>query len=199
MIELDTDTIEYEHDGYIAYITLNRPKQLNALTVDMRIDVARCLYDADDAEDIRAIIVTGAGNAFCSGMDLDSFSIEDTERMIDLNSDVQDFTLRNEPIYTPIVAAVNGHCIAAGMEFLQTTDIRITAKEAMFGLQEPRWGFVPSTGSTVRLPRQITYCQAMEFLLTGDLFSADHAREIGLVNETVPAEEVRERATAVAE
>lgn len=79
--------------------------------------------------------------------------MEDTDRMMDLDSEFRDFTLRNKPIYTPIVAAVNGHCIAAGMELLQATDIRIAAEEAMFGLQEPKWGFVPSTGSTVRLPR----------------------------------------------
>jgi enoyl-CoA hydratase len=199
MLEIDTDTIEYGHDGHVATITLNRPKQLNALTVEMRESVARCLYDADDHEDIRAIIVTGAGDAFCSGMDLDSMSIKETERMVDLDSGFQDFTLRNEPIFTPIIAAVNGHCIAAGMEFLQATDIRIAADDAMFGLQEPKWGFVPSTGSTVRLPRQIPYCHAMEFFFTGDLFPAEHAKEVGLINKVVPTEDVQNHAEAVAE
>lgn len=199
MIQPSTDAVEYERDGHVATITLDRPEQLNALTVEMRGAVADCLYDADADEAIRAIVVTGAGSAFCSGMDFDSVSDWGNERMIDLESGFRDFTLRNEPIYTPVVAAVNGHCIAAGMEFLQATDVRIAATEAKFGLREPRWGFVPSTGSTVRLPRQIPYCHAMQFLLTGDLFPADHAREVGLVNEVLPAEDVYDRATAIAE
>lgn len=199
MFELPIDTVRYERDRHVATITLDRPDQLNALTVEMREVVADCLYDADADEATRAIVVTGAGRAFCSGMDLDSMSPEGNERMLDLDSDFRDFTLRTDPIYTPIVAAVNGHCIAAGMEFLGATDIRIAAEGAKFGLQEPKWGFVPATGSTVRLPRQLAYPHAMEFLLTGELFPAEHALEVGLVNEVVPAGDVLDRARSVAE
>jgi enoyl-CoA hydratase len=102
--------------------------------------------------------------------------------------------LRDEQITTPIVAAVNGYCVAGGMEFLQATDIRIAAESATFGLQEPRWGICPMGGSHVRLPRQIPYCRAMEFLLTGDLFSARRAADAGLINEVVPDGEALSRA-----
>ncbi len=141
MFDPESDTVQYERDGHVAVVTLDRPATLNALTVEMRETVADCLLDADADDSVRAVVVTGAGEAFCSGMDLEEFSREETARMLDVDSDFRDFTLRGDPIYTPVVAAVNGHCIAAGMEFLQATDLRIAAEEAKFGLQEPRWGF----------------------------------------------------------
>jgi len=96
--------------------------------------------------------------------------------------------VKNHALDKPVVARVNGDAIAGGAELLAATDIRIAADHARFGLQEPRWGLMPGGGSTVRLPRQIPYCHAMDILLTGRIFGADEALRIGLVNRVVPGD-----------
>ena len=182
-----TEGLRYETDDTIAYVTFDRPDKHNSLTPEMMQAGARAIHDADADDDVRAIVVTGAGDeAFCTGPDPD------------IEPDEDDLFLRHDLVRTPIIAAVNGLCVAGGMEFLEATDIRIAAESARFGLQEPRWGIAPIAGSHVRLPRQVPYCRAMEFLLTGDLFPASHALEAGLVNEVVPDGEALERAESVA-
>jgi len=193
-MKITTEKIQYEEDGPVAYVTLNRPDSHNALTMEMIRGLRKALTGADENESVRAIIVTGAGNeAFCAGGDL-----KNTMPEIDENEGEGDIMFRRETITTPLIAAVNGYCIAGGMEFLQATDIRIAEANAEFGLQEPRWGLSPRGGSHVRLPRQIPYCHAMEFLLTGELFPAEHAKEVGLVNYVVPDGKSLERAEEIA-
>ncbi|WP_159904652.1 enoyl-CoA hydratase/isomerase family protein [Salinirussus salinus] len=195
-----TEGLRYETDGTTAYVTFDRPEKHNSLTPEMMQAGARAIHDADGDDEVRAIVVTGAGEeAFCTGADLEETIPEATGPDPDIEPDEDDLFLRHDLVRTPVIAAVNGLCVAGGMEFLQATDIRVAAESARFGLQEPRWGIAPIAGSHVRLPRQIPYCRAMEFLLTGDLFPAAHALDAGLVNEVVPDEEVLERAEAVAE
>lgn len=197
---MNDSNIQYEIDGATAYLTFNRPRKYNALTPKMMRAGARAIHKADSNDDIRAIIVTGSGTeAFCTGADLGETIQEVTGTDPDLEPDEDDLFLRHDLIRTPIIAAVNGHCIAGGMEFLQATDIRIAAESAKFGLQEPRWGIAPVAGSHVRLPQQLPYCRAMEYLLTGDLFSASHAHETGLVNRVVPDGETMVHADKIAE
>ncbi len=194
-----TDGLRYETDGATAYLTFDRPAKHNSLTPEMMQAGARAIHDADADEDVRAIVVTGAGDeAFCTGADLEETIPETTGPEPDIGPGEDDLFLRHDLVRTPIIAAVNGLCVAGGMEFLQATDIRVAAEGARFGLQEPRWGLAPVAGSHVRLPRQVPYCRAMEFLLTGDLFPATHALEAGLINDVVPDGETLERATAVA-
>lgn len=195
-----TDSLRYEIDDGTAYLTFDRPEKHNSLTPEMMRDGARAIHDADADDDVRAIVVTGAGDeAFCTGADLEETIPDVVEGEADLGPDDDDLFLRHDSVRTPIIAAVNGLCVAGGMEFLQATDIRITAERSRFGLQEPRWGIAPAAGSHVRLPRQLPYCRAMEYLLTGDLFSASHALEAGLVNEVVPDGEAIARADEVAD
>lgn len=197
--ELETDTggIRYEIDGYTAYVTFARPAALNAFTPAMMRAGARAIQDADEREEIRGIIVTGEGEAFCSGADLGETIPLWTEDTTNVEPDDDDLHLRRTLVTTPIVAAVNGDCLAGGMEFLQATDIRIAAESARFGLTEARWGVSPVSGSHVRLPRQLPYARAMEYLLTADMFPAEHAYEAGLVNEVVSDGEALARAEAV--
>jgi enoyl-CoA hydratase len=108
--------------------------------------------------------------------------------------DGTDAVLRSLTLYKPIIAAVNGPCVAGGMELLGATDIRIATEHAVFGLMEPKRGLFAGGGSTVRLPRQIPYAAAMEFLLTADAVPASRALEVGLLNEIVPEDELWERA-----
>lgn len=194
-MDLETDHVRCEIDGPVAYVTIDRPERHNALTAEMSAGLRTALTETDDDEDVRVVIVTGAGDeAFCAGGDLENHMPD-----VEVNGGEDgDLMFRHRDLTTPLVAAVNGVCVAAGMEFLQVTDIRIADRSARFGLQEPRWGLSPMGGSHVRLPRQIPYCRAMEFLLTGDLFPAEHALEAGLINEIVPDGEALDRAEEVA-
>ena len=102
-------------------------------------------------------------------------------------------------VFKPIICAIHGPCIAGGLEIMLGTDIRIAAEGSLFGLGEVRWGIVPAAGSHIRLPRQIPWAVAMEMLLGGRPITAERAREIGLVNEVVPADQVLDRALDWAE
>lgn len=182
-------TFTYEKRDKIAVMTINRPEAMNAFTAEMLrgMDAAFADFQADDG--LWVAILTAAGDrAFSSGMDL-----KEAIPMLQSGDEMgyEDHTKRPfSDVFKPIVAAVNGFCIAGGMEFLQGTDIRIAADTATFGLGEVRWGIIPTGGSHVRLPRQIPWAVAMEMLLTGRNLSAQRAYDIGLVNEVVPAAEL---------
>lgn len=198
MTERLKENVLYEINGPTAYVTLNRPDRMNAMTFEIRRGVGRRIREADEDANVRTIVVTGMGDAFCSGMDLESLSPDVVETMLDPDAP-DDMMLRSNDVTTPIVAAVNGHCIAAGFEFLLATDLRIASEDALFGLREPRWGMVAASGSHTRLRRQIPHCRAMEYLLTGELHPAEHALDAGLVNDIVPDDEVLERAEDLAD
>ena len=106
--------------------------------------------------------------------------------------------MNKDPV-KPVVAAINGHAIAGGMELVQGTDIRVAVPEAKFGLQEVKWAIFPAGGSTVRMPRQMPYAKAMELMLTGDLISAEEALELGFLNYMVEASELMDKAMEIAE
>ncbi|MBK9179571.1 MAG: enoyl-CoA hydratase/isomerase family protein [Acidimicrobiales bacterium] len=183
-------SVRYEVDHRIAIITLDRPEARNALDPAMLYGLAEAWDAAEDDDDVLAVILTGAGDeAFCSGADL-KLTIPgvtggrgDEQRYPNTNRTL----LRDRFFPKPIVAAVNGHCVAGGLELLLATDLRYAAEHATFGLQQVRWGLMPISGATVRLPRQVPHCRAMELLLLGDRIDAPTALEIGLVNEVVPA------------
>lgn len=189
----------FEKRGRVAIITLNRPAQLNALTDGMIAALDEAFRIVQDSDDIRVSILTGAGGkAFCSGADLDRFMPMITEH--GLGFLIKDPTKRfMSDVFKPIVCAVPGPCIAGGLEIMLGTDIRIAAEGAVFGLGEVRWGIVPAAGSHIRLPRQIPWAVAMEMLLGGRPITAERAREVGLVNEVVPPDQVLDRAMDWAE
>src|SRR3954453_8408600 len=151
-------------------------------------------------------IITGVGEAFFSGADLKTYVPEITKLQKEIaekglneinGSRLDDGTravLRNWPLYKPVIAAVNGFCTAGGMEMLGGTDIRIACPEAKFAVMEPKRGLFAGGGTTVRLPRQIPWPQAMEFLLCADLIPADRAYEMGLLNAVVPREQLLDTA-----
>lgn len=191
-------TFTYEKRGHVAVMTFNRPEAMNAMTKEMLLGMDSAFDDFNADPDLWVAVLTGAGTrAFCAGMDLkdalpavvkgDSMGYEDPVR---------------RPfghIFKPIIAAVNGVCVAGGLEFMQGTDIRIAAENATFGLAEVRVGVVPSGGSHIRLPQQIPWAVAMELLLTGQSITAQRAREVGLVNAVVAADKLMDEALAWAE
>ena len=189
-----------KHDG-VAVVTMNRPEFRNAINPEMLCRLADAWQDINDDVDVRVAILTGAGDkAFCAGADLERLvrmmqglrppESEYDERIKADYSIIYKGLLRNYQVDKPIIAAVRGFCVAGGTEILSTTDIRVAGDDARFGLAEVKWSLFPMGGSTVRLPRQISYCNAMEILLTGEQFSAADALRMGLINKVVPPEQV---------
>ncbi len=198
------DVLTFEKRDHIAVITLNRPEVLNAINPEMMVRLAEAWIEYDQDDELRVAIVTGAGEkAFCAGADL--------RRLIPLLTgarepeDEWDHRLRDDvslgrtallrdPLYKPVISAINGHCLAAGTELVQGTDIRIAAEHATLGLTEVQRGIVPAGGGLTRMPRQVPFAKAMEILLVGDSISAEEARLIGLVNYVVPQSELMAKA-----
>jgi enoyl-CoA hydratase len=207
---MSAPAVLYEKAGGIATITMNRPEVRNALNAEMLCRLADAWQDVSDDPAIRVAILTGAGeDAFCAGADLDRLvrmmqGLRPPETDFDRRI-VEDYTiiykglLRNFELTKPLIAAVKGFCVAGGTEILQTTDIRVAAADARFAIAEVKWSLFPMGGSTVRLPRQIPYCKAMEVLLTGEQFSAAEALAMGLINKVVPAAQVMAEARRYAE
>jgi len=161
----DTPLIyEKDYENRRACLTFNRPEVMNAINPEMSVALRDAIEDFNNDPDLWVAIITGAGDrAFCAGADLGSTIPNETNA-----SRSQPLTISEDRpfhgIYKPILAAVNGYCIAGGLEVMLGTDIRVAAETAEFGLQEVRWGIVPSAGSHIRLPRQIPWAWAMELL-----------------------------------
>jgi methylglutaconyl-CoA hydratase len=192
-------TVELTYDGSIATIRLNRPEKRNAISYDLIDDLLGALREVAKAP-AQILILTGAGKAFCSGMDLDNLkvligrspeqSLEDSKTMASLFRTLYDFP-------KPTIAAVNGPAIAGGTGLATLCDFTLAAPEAKFGYTEVRIGFVPAIVSTFLL-RQVGEKIARDLLLTGRLFDAEEAKRIGLINEVVPAETLLHRARELA-
>jgi enoyl-CoA hydratase len=192
------ETIRYEKDGHVAVITLDRPDALNALTLEMLAAIDRIAVAVSDDPDVWAVILTGAGDrAFCAGADLKEAIPSFSGGAVLGNPDI---TKRQfSDVYKPVITAVNGVCIAGGLELVLATDLRIGAEHATFGLGEVRWGVIPAGGSHIRLPRQVPWAVAMELLLTGQPIDARRAYDVGLINRVVPAADLMPAARQLAE
>jgi len=197
--------VVYEKKGGIAYIILNRPEVHNALDAEVVVRLAEAWQDFADDDSLRVAIITGAGDrAFSSGADLRKLiplmagarqpGDEYEEKLMSNRRLISIALLRGFDLYKPIIAAINGYCLAGGTEIIQATDIRIAAQHATFGLTEVKRAIIPSGGSMVRLPRQVPFCKAMEVLLVGDSMSAEEAHRIGLVNQVVSPGKLMEMA-----
>ena len=188
---MGAEHLTVDRDGGVMVLTMNRPEARNAFSAQMlaRMEDAWVEADADDA--VRAVILTGAGGTFCAGADLKAmFSPDPDDPWAQRFAGDMDMAwralLRHRRFTKPLLAAVEGACIAGGTEILEATDIRVAGESARFGISEVRWGLFPLGGSTVRLRRQVPYCNAMEMLLTGDHLPAAEALRIGLINRVVP-------------
>jgi enoyl-CoA hydratase len=200
--------IRFEKAGHIALITIDRYEKRNAFDVDHAEQLMACWDEVRDNPEIRTAIITGVRDSFCSGGDLNAMRDIAHETATLGRSPSKDrmtrngtayFTLKGFDIFKPIVAAVNGHCIAGGMELLGGTDIRVASDKATFSISEVRRGLFAGGGTTARLPRQLNWPAAMELLLVGEDISAERAKAIGLVNQIAPPERLIEAAYAWAE
>ncbi|HYI60461.1 MAG TPA: crotonase/enoyl-CoA hydratase family protein [Acidimicrobiales bacterium] len=190
-------------DGPVMTVTLNRPEARNAFSPDMLIRAADAWKQLDEDPALRVGILTGADGCFCSGMDLKALATGMSEEVQARWAEDPDMhwraLLRHSRPSKPIVAAVEGWCVAGGMEILQATEIRVAGEGAQLGVAEVRRGLFPLGGSTVRLQRQIPYTDAADLLLTGRLVSAAEAKAIGLVGHVVPDGQALARARELAD
>ncbi len=180
---------------------MNRPEVHNSLNPEMLVSLAAAWKEIESDDAVRATIVTGAGKvAFSAGADLGKLiplftgarkPEDEWDSKLLADRKIGDIALlRGYDMDKPVISAVNGFCIAGGMEFIQGTDLRVASENASFGLQEVKWAIIPAAGSLARLQRQIPYCKAMEILLTGNRIDAQEAWRLGLVNYVVPQEQV---------
>lgn len=197
--------IEYEKRGNIAIITINRPEKMNALDPETNKELIRAWIDFRDDEELRVAIITGAGDrAFCAGADLtrinEFYSLTPLQRReISEREPALGGITRNLTIWKPIIAAINGVCLAGGFELALACDIRIASDNAEFGLTEVRWGIMPGAGGTQRLPRLVPLAKAMEIIFTGERIDAQEAYRIGLVNKVVPLNDLMPVSLKIAE
>jgi E-phenylitaconyl-CoA hydratase len=194
----------YEQKGHMAYITLNRPEAMNALNTPLRALLLESCVRFRDTPDAWVAIVTGAGDrAFCAGADLKEMSRRNRalhEGGEDAFWDPETPSLnRGLQVWKPIIAAVNGYCLAGGLELALACDIRIASDDASFALTEVMRGIIPGGGGTQRLPRVAPFGIALEMMFTGDRISAAEAYRIGLVNHLVSKEQLMPTAERLAE
>ena len=193
--------IRYEPQGdHLLLITIDRPERRNALDLHHFRDLAKAWRDFRDDDDLWVAVVTGADGCFMAGADLKDYVPQITALAEEIArgeveeidgcrlSDGTEAVLRNAKIYKPIVAAIDGPCVAGGMEMLGGIDIRVASERATFGVLEPKRGLFAGGGTTARLPRQVPYAAAMELLLVAEEVSARRALDLGLLNEVVPGD-----------
>ena len=217
------NTIKYELSESILTITLNRPEQMNAFTVEMANELIDAINRASADDDVRAVVVTGTGKAFCAGMDLNQadngfetsnvFGLNEslTPSLADMDAKLEDedyingvrdtggrVTLAIFDCAKPVIAAINGAAVGIGATMTCAMDIRLASEHARIGFVFNKIGITPEACSTWFLPRLVGISQALEWTYTGDIISAQEAKDARFVKAVVPADELLEHAYAIA-
>ena len=192
-------TIIYEKVGGVAHVSLNRPERLNAYSVAMRDDFAEALWAVGADDEVRALLITGQGRAFCAGADLSEFGSAPSQviaRNVRWQRDVWGQLI---DLPKPIVVAVHGYCIGSGIEIALLADLRIAASDTVFAMPEVQLGMIPAAGGSHTLPANAGPSVALDLLLTGRRFDADAALGYGLISRAVPPDALAETAWGIAE
>jgi enoyl-CoA hydratase len=192
------DLIKVEHKGRVGVITLNRPKQLNALNPQLMQEVGVALQSFDAHDDVGAIVIIGNDKAFAAGADIGvmkDYSYMDAYKADYITRDWEHI----RRIRKPVIAAVSGYALGGGNELAMMCDIVIAAENARFGQPEVNLGIMPGAGGTQRLPRAVGKAKAMDLCLTARMMDAQEAERAGLVSRIVPLDKLMEEAMAVAE
>ncbi len=196
--ELTLENVSYVKKGAIAYVTLNRPKVLNALNQKTWQELRKVFEDARDDAAVRGVILTGAGDkAFIAGADISELAhvtAVEAEKSSTFGQAVLDLI---EDLGKPVIAAVNGFALGGGCETAMACTIRVAVENAKFGQPEVKLGVIPGGGGTQRLPRLVGKGRALQLILSGEMISAQEAYRIGLVNEVVPTADLITRAETI--
>lgn len=196
----------YQKDGYLARIILNRPEKYNAFSLPMILKWTEALRDAQEDQNIRVIVVTAKGKAFCAGGDIDamqegkgflacddqgeSWGDKAIDRKQALTNYIHKIALTLEMMDKPVICGINGIVVGAGLDMALMCDIRIAADDAKLSAGYVKAGLVPGDGGAFYMPRLVGVAKALELLWTGDFISAHEAEKIGMVNKVVPALEL---------
>ena len=193
------DFVSYETAGPVATLTVDHPPA-NALSNQVLAEIEAALSQAEDSDDIRAVIFTGGGEKFfIAGADINEFLTIPREHYAERTAKGQKVTLQMETMAKPVVMAVNGYCLGGGCEMAMAGDIRIASANAVFGQPEIKLGIIPGFGGTQRLVRLLGKSRAMELLFTGESIDATTALELGLVSRVVPPAELLPAARELAQ
>lgn len=194
---MDYEAIDVTLDDGVATITLNRPERMNAWNTRMAMDLSAAMRWADETDEVRVVVLTGAGRAFCAGADLsggsDTFRENRNQDPMEAMKDVFPWDIRK-----PVIAAINGAAVGVGATYPMTADIRYAADDAKIGFVFVRRGQLPELASHAVLPRIVGMSRAAELLMTGKIITGAEAAEMGLVSEALPRERVLERAMETA-
>lgn len=192
------ETILYDVKNHVAWLTLNRPEKLNAFNEQMKLEVKTALKEAAMDEEVRGIVITGAGRAFCSGQDLQSVK-EDTDYGELLRNYYNPMIQQMASIEKPIIAAINGTAAGAGLSLALACDFRLASEKASFIEAFIHVGLVPDSGNMYYLPRIVGHAKALELAILGEKISADEAKDIGLITKVISVETWDSDVTAFAE
>jgi enoyl-CoA hydratase/carnithine racemase len=198
MSSVAPENILYEKKGAVAYVTLNRPKVLNALNQKTLSELRAAFEDARRDPAVLGVILTGAGNkAFIAGADISEIAGVSAIEAAEFTRNGQDVANVIENLGKPVIAAVNGFALGGGCETAMACTIRLASENAKFGQPEVKLGIIPGYGGTQRLPRLVGKGIALQLILSGGMISAQEAYRVGLVNEVVPAADLVARAEAI--
>lgn len=193
------ETIICEEKDGIAIVTLNRPEQLNAISVKLAEELGEVIDKVTVDDAIRVMIITGGNKVFCVGADIREPRSEMTLlQQINIRRNYR-FYQKIEDMGKPVIAAIAGHCLGGGLEMAMACDLRIAAENASIGDAHSRIGVIGGAGATVRLPRLVGMTKAKEMILTGEPIDAQEAYRIGLVNKVVPVESLMDEAMRMAQ
>src|SRR5689334_5742613 len=189
--------VELERRGHIAILTLNRPDARNAISPEVSRTMAGLLDEIEADDELRAVVLTGAGDVFSAGADL---KVVAQGRGIDIARGKGGFAgIVNRDFPKPVIAAVNGPALAGGFEIVLSCDLVVAADTARFGIPEVQRGLMAAAGGLIRLPKRVPLAIALELAMTGDPIDAQRALQLGLVNRVVPASNVVDEAMALAQ
>ncbi|WP_341667486.1 crotonase/enoyl-CoA hydratase family protein [Alcaligenes sp. SDU_A2] len=189
------ELVKLERIGKVLLITLNRPEARNAINLETAQELAQALDELDNSPDVAVGVLTGAHQTFCAGMDLKAFAKTGQRPYVD---DRGFAGICERPPRKPLIAAVEGYCLAGGFEIALSCDLIVASSQAMFGLPEVKRGIVPGSGGMIRLPSRVPYHVAMEMVLTGGMYPAERMAELGLVSRLADEGQAREQALELA-
>ena len=193
---MDYEDLLLEKEGGIATITLNRPEKLNALSVEMRMSLALATDEIAQDDEVRVVIVTGAGRGFCSGADVGGQAARidgktaEVSRHERLQTTGWPYAYAFPGLSKPVIAAINGVCVGAGFSIALSCDIRIASETARFGTVQIARALVPDAGCTFYLPHAIGTSRALELMFTAEIINATEAERLGIVSRMVPPDEL---------